>query len=162
MNEQMNETRQTPPRRSFGCLRVTGISCLVVFLIGLVGWIWLYNMVMKVPRFRDYRICVEHVVQIGGALQRYSQRNGHFPDSLAQLYPDFLDRRVLLHCPADKRPVDVISYDYKRPDAKAPATTVVLTCRRHVLMDRQPPVVISLQKDGQLVKPSLNQFQDAK
>jgi hypothetical protein len=68
-----------------------------------------------------------------GALQRYRYREGTYPPSLEDLYPDFVTRHSVFHCPADPSPASNISYRYRRPFPAAPADTIILTCEHHSL-----------------------------
>lgn len=72
-----------------------------------------------------------NLMEIGGSLDRYKERNGAYPEKLADLYPDFLEKRSMLHCPVDKAPGSTVSYTYARPTDKTPSEAVIASCKRH-------------------------------
>ncbi len=153
------------PRTRSNCFVVGGITCLVVLIIGILITIWLVVSVSKNPTFKKVfsgaklvAECQLHLANPSGtqdiydALERYKTRYGQYPAKLADLYPTFLEDKAILHCPADTRPKDVVSYDYYPPTDKSPANAVIVECRRHVVMEGQPPLVLQLTKDGQVLK----------
>lgn len=147
-----------PTTRS-NCLRTAGITCLVLVVAGAALGLWFVNMMTKNPAVRQaYKgarliaDCQVNLEQIGGALERYSRRNEKYPSSLAELHPNFLENKAALHCPADRRPLEVISYDYDPPSPKDSPDTPVIECKRHVVVEGQPPWTLTLQKDGRVIK----------
>lgn len=160
-----NEARANGPVRRSDCLRTAGITCLVLVVVGAGIALWIAGMVYKNPTMKRVYNSAQFVAQcqmnlqhpnnahgqsIGAALERYVRRNGEYPASLADLYPDFLEDRSVLHCPADERPEDVVSYEYIRPKVDDPGGTIVVRCKRHVVIEGQPPVVLMLDKDGRI------------
>lgn len=154
-----------PPRTKSNCLAASGITCLVLLIISVLGFIWIARMVTKNPAANQFyneakliAQCQLNLQDPGGAqdvydaLERYSTRYGKYPAKLADLYPTFLEDKSVLHCPADPRPKDVVSYDYTPPAPDAPGPTVMVECKRHVLMEGQPPLILKLRKDGQIDK----------
>lgn len=125
-----------------------GITCLVIFVLMLGLWVWFAGMIARVPKLRNYAVCVEHVREVSGALDRYARRNGKYPDKLADLSPNFIESKDDLHCPADRRPDGVASYDYTPPPMNAPDSTQVIVCKRHVIFGT--PAVLVLHKDGRM------------
>ena len=159
------EQQPTPPRAKSNCFVVGGITCLVVVVIGILLTIWLVTWASRNPTFKKaiggaklVAECQLHLADPSGsqdiydALERYKSRNGKYPAKLADLYPTFLEDRSVLHCPADTSGKDVVSYEYYPPAKNAPGSTVIVECRRHVLMDGQPPLTLQLTKDGQVLK----------
>lgn len=153
MTNQSNQINKNTSSPNNSCLKATGISCLVITVtfIGLAFWI--YSALSKSPIFKNvYKdankmvVCLQQLDQLGGALDRYSQKNGKYPQKLDELYPTFLETKTVLHCPADPGPADTVSYEYKVPDKKALGTTVVVVCNRHTMINS--PVSLRLQKDG--------------
>jgi hypothetical protein len=80
------------------------------------------------------------------ALRRYAERNGMYPAKLSDLYPDFLETRDILHCPADHSSPDSVSYKYTRPKMSDPPDKAVLSCARHTIIGVN--VVVQFCKDG--------------
>jgi hypothetical protein len=150
---QNQSDRSTSLGTRSSCLRTAGISCLVVFIAGLVlmwlGVRWLLNSPMG-SQAKMSVDCRANLLAIGGGLERYLQRNGKYPDKLADLYPNFLEDKDVLHCPADAAPAGKVSYDYVPPARNARPDTIVIICRRHILVKGQPPWIITLQKDGKV------------
>lgn len=141
-----------------GCWKSLGITCLVVAVVGIALLIWGFFSISKNPVFKRAMSeaqllakCQIQLKEIGGALRRYESRHGKFPASLEELYPNFLENRAMLHCPADKRDASVVSYGYTPPGPDAPGSTKVAACRFHVLVEGQPPVVVNLTKEGKVV-----------
>ncbi len=149
----------TGPSRSTGpgCWKSLGITCLVAAVIGVGLLIWGVLAISKNPIFKKAMSeaqllskCQIQLREIGGALRRYESRHGKFPASLEELHPNFLEDRAMLHCPADKRDVTILSYEYTPAGPDAPGSTTVATCRLHVLVEGQPPAVVNLTKDGKV------------
>ena len=163
MNNESNEigngdqpVRPSAPTTKSNCLRVAGITCLVVVVIGILIGVWIFNALSKNPAFQKaYKEaqlrtqCKENLEEIGGALQRYSRRNGKYPATLAELCPNFLENEAALHCPADRRPDPY--YEYYAPAVDALPTAVVAECKRHTVLENQPPWKLSLRKDGKVI-----------
>ena len=154
MNNPISST--THSTRS-NCLRAVGVSCLVVVIAGIAMGFFFVNLLTKNPVFRriykeaqSIAQCQLNLQEIGGALDRYSRRNGKYPATLEELYPNFLEKRSFLHCPADPRRINVISYKYTPPTIKSPPSTTVIECKRHVVLEGQPPWIVSLHKDGKV------------
>ncbi|MHB0912097.1 MAG: type II secretion system protein [Armatimonadota bacterium] len=129
------------------CFRVVSITVSVVFIIGILFILWAQSMVERIPVMANYKKCLENVTEIGAALDRYQRRNGEYPKSLSELYPGFMQKNIL-HCPADGG-----EYEYTRPKVDAPPKTIIVTCRRHVILKGRAPNLVRLQKDGTLVMP---------
>ena len=149
----------SPASTQSSCLRTTGITCLVAVVVGIAIIVWLVTMVTKYPALRHAAECQANLQNpdpdnqqdISGALERYARKKGKYPASLEELYPNFLENRKILHCPADKRPVRIVSYEYTPPAVKAPPSVVVIRCDRHVIISGRPPLVLLLHKDGKIV-----------
>lgn len=147
-----------------GCLRAAGISCLSVLVAIAAITVWTYFLVTQNPVYRHaynqavlVAECQLHLqdrssgVDIGDALERYARRNGKYPSSLDDLYPDFLDNRDLLRCPADKGSKGASSYKYTRPAMDAPDDTPVVICRNHPVLRGQEPWMLTLYKNGRVI-----------
>lgn len=163
MSNEITPTNSAASGNKSSCMKAIGISCLVVVIVGLALGFWITGMVSKNPVLRPalrniyteaqhITICEMNLREIGGALDRYSRRNGKYPDNLADLYPNFMEKRAFIHCPSDSRSKDIVSYDYTPPSMDAPASTVVIECKRHIIMKNQPPWTVSLYKDGKVIK----------
>lgn len=153
------------PKPKSNCFAVGGITCLVVFvlLVGLGIWVFrlLSNNTIFKKAFGGAKLVAECQLNMAnpssdqsiyGALERYNTKYGRYPQKLGELYPTFLEKRSVLHCPADPSPTDTISYEYTPPATNAPANTIMIECNRHVLVEGQAPLVLKLQKDGQVLK----------
>ena len=167
MSNEVRPPETTAPRTKSNCLMAAGITCLVLVIVGVLVLLWIIRMVGTNPTFKQafsgakmVAECQFHLQNpnnpqnISAALERYRTRNGRYPDKLEDLCPDFLENRAILHCPADSRPTDVVSYEYTKPAPDAPGSTVVVECNRHILIEGQPPHVLSLTKDGRILKPN--------
>lgn len=155
------------PLNRRNCLRVAGISCLVASVVCATFGLWDIGILSRNPVFRGFYSAVrlaaecqlhlqnparDHNQDISGALDRYVARNKEYPRQLADLYPNYLEDRTVLHCPADPRPSKVVSYEYFRPSLNAPGDTIVVRCSRHVIMKGQAPMVLELRKDGHVIR----------
>jgi len=134
-------------------------------IVGIAVAFWIYRMMAKNPAIRQaygqarfVAECQMHLQNpnspddIADALERYAKRNGKYPASLEELHPNFLANKAILHCPADPHPNNTVSYEYYPPAIHAPGTTIVVQCRRHRVFEDQPPLVLSLYKNGQVAK----------
>ena len=153
-----------PPRTRSNCFVVGGITCLVLVVIIAGLTIWGIILASRNPQIKKAvssaqlrAACQLHMSNpstgqdIYDALERYRTRYGQYPAKLADLYPTFLEDRSVLHCPADTRAKDVVSYDYYPPAANAPGSTVIVECKRHIILEGQPPLALQLTKDGQVL-----------
>ncbi|HUV04134.1 MAG TPA: hypothetical protein VMX94_03405 [Armatimonadota bacterium] len=131
---------------------------MVAVVIGIAVIVWLVTMVSKYPALRHAAECQANLQNpdpknqqdISGALERYARKKGKYPAGLEELHPNFLENRKILHCPADKRPVRIVSYEYAPPAMNAPPGTVVIRCDRHVIIRGRPPLALMLHKDGRI------------
>lgn len=156
-NEEYPPRPVAPDKTQSSCIRAAGMTCLVVAVIGLIVGFWIFRTLTRNPVFQkayqgamQRKQCEQNLTEIGGALQRYANRNGAYPDSPAKLYPNFIEKSELLHCPAD--PTDkAVSYEYAPPAMNAPPTTIVAACRRHKILEDHPPIGLFLLKDGRVI-----------
>ncbi|MDH7480850.1 MAG: hypothetical protein QHH26_02590 [Armatimonadota bacterium] len=153
------ESQYPPPRpeRKMSCLKIGAISCLVLVFVIIVGSYWLYRVIASNPAFKKgieeakaMAQCTVQLQELHRALERYYAKNGKYPSSLGELYPDYLEDKKILYCPSDKAHSGESSYIYYPPSPKTPDSAVVLECRRHILIEGQPPQVIRLRKDGRI------------
>jgi len=151
----------TPASKKPGCMRAVVITLLIMTVLLVLLVLWGFKLLMKNPavnkRYTDMQAtlqCKANLEEIGGALERYSRRNGQYPATLDQLYPNFMEKQTTLHCPADPRPGEV-SYDYYPPAMNAPANTLVVECRRHVAFEDQAPWKLQLRKNGEIISEDL-------
>lgn len=156
----MSNSQITARNPSSSCARATGVSCLTLVVLIVIIALWFKAEFASLPSFQQLRVCTENMQEIGGALNRYSIRNQKYPEKLTDLYPDFLENKSILHCPADPSAQSTVSYEYTPPAAMdAPDSFIVLTCRRHILMKNVPVItIVRLTKGGEIsptqVKPS--------
>lgn len=146
-----------PVKKNTSCLKVGGITCLTMLILALALTYFLYMKISKTTVFKDafssaslMTKCMPHLAEISGALNRYNQKKGAYPDKLIDLYPTFLEDKANLHCPADPSPADNVSYTYKKPDKKTLSTDVVVSCDRHKLLNSTALLVIL--KNGKIVQ----------
>jgi type II secretory pathway pseudopilin PulG len=140
-------------------VRAAGIGCLALIIVAFLSGLWIARLVTKNPVMHkvwseSQRIaqCQLQLQEIGGALDRYNSRNGKYPASLDELYPVFLEKKETLHCPSAPGPKDTPSYEYTPPDANTPADAAVAVCNLHVIIEGQPPLTITLLKNGTVVR----------
>ena len=153
-NEDMPVPAPAPKKSS--CMRALAITLLIAVVVAVLVMFWVFKYLFKNEAFQKAfnqaqarQQCKANLEEIGGALERYSRRNKAYPTSLDQLYPNFLENKAVLHCPAD--PNQGVSYDYYPPAMNAPGTTLVAECRRHVAFENQPPWKLQLFKDGKVI-----------
>ena len=158
--DENNSVLTTSARDRRSCLKVIGISCLVVAVV-FAAFVALVAVVAgRNPAFRHFYasskavgICQLQMEEIGAALNRYVTKNGDYPPKLEDLYPKFLEKKGLLHCPADRRSKEIVSYLYFRPKVSDPGSKVILKCTHHQLVvPGNPPVSVQLwlYKNGQI------------
>jgi len=165
MANEIQPVEPTAPRTKSNCLVAVGVTCLVIVIVGVLLLLWFVRMMTKNPAIQQaysgarlVAECQFHLQNpnspqnISAALERFKTRNGRYPDKLDDVCPDFLDNRAILHCPADTRPKDVVSYEYYPPPVDAPGSSVVVECKRHVIVKGQPPMVLMLTKDGKVLR----------
>ncbi len=152
MSNQEYQYSPPQPEKKSSCLKISAISCLVLVVVIIAGSYWLYRVIARSPEFKTgfeeikaMSMCTAHLQGINKALERYYQRNGKYPSSLGELYPDYLEDREILFCPTGQT-----SYIYYQPSPNAPSNTVILECRHHIIAKDQPPIVLRLRKDGRL------------
>lgn len=157
-NETSPPVRAKTPRKN-GCVRTLGISCLVLAILCAVVVTTITVVATRNPAVRQLYssgksvgICELQMAEIGAALDRYVIKNGKYPDRLTDLYPKFLENRGLLHCPADPRPKNVVTYVYFQPRISDPGSKIVLICNHQVNVPGQPPVPVRvlLFKNGRV------------
>lgn len=150
---------RTDMPRQHGCAKTAGISCLVLAILSAVLVAITIIIATKNPVVRQLYssgksvgICELQMVEIGAALQRYVTKNGKYPDRLADLYPKFLENRGLLHCPADRRTKNVVTYVYFQPQTSDSGSKIVLMCTHQVVVPGQPavPIRVLLFKNGRV------------
>jgi len=140
------------PRSS--CFRTIGITFLVLFVLGIPALFLIARVAFQIPNVRLYVTCTQHAQTISFALDRYATKNGKYPQKLDELYPDYIEDKSILLCPLDKHPDGGSSYTYTRPSLDAPGDTIILTCKRHIIFPGQPPMLVAVTKDGQVLKPT--------
>ena len=156
-----------PVRKPRSCWLVGGITCLTLLIITIGLVYFLYVKFSKTPMFRNtfssatqMAQCMPHLAEASGALTRYKQKKGAYPEKLVDLYPTFLDDKTNLHCPADTSPIDNVSYTYKKPDMKTPSSDIVVSCNRHKILDTT--AVLAILKNGNIVPITIPPGQNAK
>jgi hypothetical protein len=149
-------------RRPLGCWGIGAITCgslFLLFAVFCVAAVWLVrpHLGQWMGTFQEMAQCTQQLQSIHGALGRYrTAHGGHYPASLAALYPQFITRRAILHCPADPSSPDVVSYQYTPPPPSrsedAGSDTVVVTCNHHQvsLAGRTSIYLLELRADGQV------------
>ena len=165
MSNEIRPPEPTAPQTRSNCFVTAGITCLVLVIVGALIALWGFRALFRNPVFKQgisgaklVAECQFHLQNpnspqnISAALERYRTRNGRYPDKLEDLCPVFLENKAILHCPADPRPKDVVSYEYMKPKTDAPGTVIVVECKRHIIIQGQPPLVLTLTKDGRVLR----------
>ena len=160
----MSDQTNTPaPRSGPNCLKSMGIGCLVIIAVLLAisfipGPQKMLGAAALAAQCQLNLYNPDNNQNISEALDRYVTKNGSYPDKLEDLYPEFLTDKRVLHCPADPRPQNVVSYDYNKPSMDAPDDTIIIKCKRHVIFKGKPNPIIVLRKNGKarLENPPLN------
>ena len=161
INGDSPEQQQITPVPTAGqsCAMKAGFGCLAFSILGIIAFVWIFNMMIKIPNISSYKGCMENMLAISGALDRYASRNDKYPAKLSDLHPDFLEQKQFLHCPADLSSVGKVSYDYTAPAMNAPPSTVLLTCKRHVIFQNR--LIMILRKDGKIIQDNAGQIRKA-
>jgi len=82
---------------------------------------------------------------LAAALDRYARDTGKYPERLDDVFPDYLDRKSVLRCPADQEtPEGESSFVYDRPQP-GQVDAAILECRHHASL------VIRIRARGKLV-----------
>ncbi len=127
-----------PPSNSAGCWKAAGLTCGVLFLLALIGVIFVGQAIRKNMdhptrgSIIGTGILVFRVTQDGQTLQRavvqYKGAHGHYPSSLLDLVRDGKVDGKILHNDLDPNPsVGSISWQYSKPAPGAPGNTPLLT-----------------------------------
>ncbi len=123
-------------------------GCLIVVAIVIIVLIVLLIQLYRTPTVQDINECRSNMVEIGAALDRYEDVNGHYPERLSDLKEEYLKDTDVLKCPRDKSKSTEVSYTYFMPDKDSPDDFIVLTCDRHRIMKNEPKKVLVLYLDG--------------
>ena len=154
--------RPTRPNTGSNCLKSCATAALVVFVAAVALILLFKDSIVENPMVKTAMVAAEcqgnlsnpaNEQNISAALDRYVTRNGRYPETLEELYLTYLKNRNVLHCPADPRPKNIVSYKYTPPEVDAPGSTVVIECDRHKIVEGQPPLVLHLLKDGRVDRP---------
>ncbi|MCC6444818.1 MAG: hypothetical protein IT210_15340 [Armatimonadetes bacterium] len=148
----MSDSNPTPPSytprpSTGGVWKGIAIACLVLFAFGalaMVGCGYLLVRMSKTPEFReaiqkgyqeaqDIAACRQNLLGIGGAVRRFREHKGRYPNDLKELAPKYLPKGTGLHCPADASDPKTVSYRYEKPTDKTPPETVIVRCDFHRL-----------------------------
>jgi hypothetical protein len=130
----------SPRAAPLGCARAAGMTCGV--LVCLFGVLVVTFMIAArrplgpvIAKWQNVLFECPSQLQgdtgLQGALQRYRFREGEYPARLLDLYPTYVSHRQAFHCPADPSGPETVSYEYRRPAADAPPSTVILVCDHH-------------------------------
>lgn len=165
VNEIPPVTKQ-PVKPNRSCLRVGGITCLTLLIVSIALSYFLYLKLSKTQIFKtnissvtQMAQCMPHLGEVSGALSRYKQKKGAYPEKLVDLYPTFLEDKTNLHCPADTSPIDNVSYTYKKPDMKTQSSDIVVSCNRHKILNTT--AVLAVLKNGNIVPITIPPGQNA-
>ncbi len=134
-----------PPKpNSAGCWKAAGLTCGVLFLIALIGGVFLVRAVKenlthpKRGSIIGTTVLVSRSLQDGQTLQRaiveYRRAHGHYPNSLLDLVREGRVDGKMLHNDLDPNPnPGSISWQYSKPAPGAPGRTPLLT--EHYFVD---------------------------
>lgn len=120
---------------------------VVLVLVALV-FAGLLLYAMRMPAVRGMLGCQSNLMEVGGALRRYSDLHGSYPRDLSAIEKDYLKDPSVLRCPLDRDPSGVSSYIYHRPGANAKGDFVVLVCTRHRFSRDTPRTQLVYLKKG--------------
>jgi len=138
-------TPPLPPKAgSGGCWKAAGLTCGVLFLLVLIGGVFLVRTVkenMAHPKrgsIMGTTFLAARAVQDGQKLQRaivqYQRAHGHYPNSLLDLVREGRVDGKLLHNGLDSNPSPgSVSWQYSKPAPGAPGSSILLT--EHYSMD---------------------------
>lgn len=100
MSDQEYPYTPPKPESKLSCLKIGAISCLVLVVVIIVGSYWLYRVIASNPAFKKgleevkaMATCTAQLQEIYRAMERYNQKNGRYPSSLGELYPDYLENK---------------------------------------------------------------------
>ncbi len=137
-----------------GCLKVAGIGCGILILIAIIGGVVGWSLLMKNPtsrriyqQFQSMGVCAANMGLVGKALNQYSaDHNGRYPARLSDLYPKYITDRSKLVCPS----AGSAPFEYRQPAPSDPDNRIAVTCRQHVVVPGQPPILVTARKDGKV------------
>ncbi len=129
---------QPPKSNSAGCWKAAGLTCGVLFLLVLIGGVFLVRTVkenMTHPRRGSLigtTVLVTRSLQDGQTLQKavigYKDAHGHYPNSLLDLVREGRVDGKILHNDLDPNPSPgSVSWKYLKPAPGAPGDTPLLT-----------------------------------
>ncbi len=144
--EPIKKSKQIQYNRS--CFRIVGISCAIILLILSVMIFLVYRTFKKNPSVSNLSVCIQNMAQLNGAINRYVEKKGDYPAQLNDIYPNFLDKKECMHCPADTSTSKETNYEYAKPEKNSKPETVIIKCKRHKLM--KSDVWLFLQKNGKI------------
>jgi len=132
-------TPPLPPKAgSGGCWKAAGLTCGVLFLLVLIGGVFLVRTVkenMAHPKRGSIigtTVLVTRSLQDGQVLQQaiveYQRAHGHYPNSLLDLVREGRVDGKLLHNDLDSNPSPgSVSWQYSKPAPGAPGSTILLS-----------------------------------
>lgn len=155
-NRPLPNTPEASPQREAPRHSAPAVACVGCLAVGVLGMLAamltlaIYSRHGKVPEPLNNIVrlqeCTRSMASLSGAMARYHNKNGEYPASLGQLYPDFLKSPAVLSCPMAVPNASGSEYEYTRPPAAAPGTFVAIRCRRHRF--RTIRVVLEGRLDG--------------
>lgn len=142
-----------PARRGPSCWLVGGLTCLgivVLVIIAIIVGITSFTHSATGKKFASsmgsvFRgasmlpECKENMLTIRGAIMRYHDHTGHYPDNLRQLVPTYITDSSILHCPLDSvSDPSHVTYIYTKPSGSTPASAPLLTLHWLFTMNMGP------------------------
>lgn len=105
-----------------------------------------FFLIINRTEFLDYhpfwlekaKECKVHIFLIREALKKYiKDHNGEFPNTLEELFPDYIKDPYILHCPIDFNTNRLVSYLYTKPHKTDPENKIILSCERHYIYNEK-------------------------
>ena len=104
--------------------------------------------------------CALQLQVVNTAIIAYqAEHKNAYPKDLKELTPKYLKDLKQLHCPADTRPVDLISYTYTAPKPTDSPETTFFTCTYHQLnlSGEEVSLVLLVRKNGEVWQRTVRQ-----
>lgn len=106
---------------------------------------------------RESYLCGQNMEELIGAINRYNIQQGHYPERLEDVYPEYLKSSDSLRCPLSEKSEEsarqngkvVTSYEYFRPGPETRPEDVVIRCGLHTFDEHSKTYLIA-RKDGKV------------
>ncbi|MFQ3550048.1 MAG: hypothetical protein SNJ70_09900 [Armatimonadota bacterium] len=99
-------------------------GCLIALLVILLGFIWLFLYVLKIPTIERIGNCRENILIVGRAIELYKSKYKEYPNSLSDIKDEFLKDKSVVGCQDAKGNFD--EFLYHKPSFESPDDFIVL------------------------------------